>query len=72
MKLFTIMNQSADPRIRFETKEESNERRTKEALARTPEERLRFFLELCQEFSQFYPIRDKENTDNFILTNENI
>lgn len=66
------MNQNADSRVRFETKEESNERRVKEALGRTPEERLRFFLELCQEFSQFYPIRDKENSDNFILTNNGI
>ncbi len=35
---------STDDRIRFETKDESNERRLQEALARTGHERLLFFF----------------------------
>lgn len=36
-------------KIFFGSKEENNERRLKEALARTPHERLLFFLRLCEE-----------------------
>ncbi len=39
--------------IRFETKEESNERRIQEALARTGHERLLFFFQLCEELQYF-------------------
>lgn len=39
--------------IRFETKEESNERRIQEALARTGHERLLFFFQLCDELQYF-------------------
>lgn len=43
----------AEEEIRFETKEESNERRTREALARTGHERLLFFFQLCEEMAYF-------------------
>ena len=39
--------------IRFETKEESNERRIQKALARTGHERLLFFFQLCEELQYF-------------------
>jgi hypothetical protein len=52
--------------IRFETKEESNERRIREALARTGHERLLFFFQLCEELKYFakdepHPNRIKNN-----------
>ncbi len=52
--------------IRFETKEESNERRIQEALARTGHERLLFFFQLCEELQYFakeepHPNRRKNN-----------
>lgn len=55
--------------IRFETKEQANERRLKEALERTPHERLVFFFKLCEEMKFFneghpHPNRSK---NNFIL-----
>lgn len=60
---------SKDERIRFETKEESNERRIQEALARTGHERLLFFFKLCEEMAYFtkdkpHPNRQK---NNFVL-----
>lgn len=58
-----------DKRIRFETKEESNERRIQEALSRTGHERLLFFFRLCEEMAFFsknepHPNRQK---NNFVL-----
>ncbi len=55
-----------DKNIRFETKEEGNERRMREALNRTPHERLMFFLEMVQEMQFFesstpHPNRLKNN-----------
>jgi hypothetical protein len=52
--------------IRFETKEESNERRIREALERTGHERLLFFFQLCEELQYFakdepHPNRRKNN-----------
>ena len=60
---------SKDERIRFETKEESNERRIQEALARTGHKRLLFFFKLCEEMAYFtkdkpHPNRQK---NNFVL-----
>lgn len=39
--------------IRFETKQESNERRIKEAVSRKGHERLLFFFQLCEELGYF-------------------
>ena len=39
--------------IRFETKEESNERRIQEALTRKGHEHLLFFFQLCEELQYF-------------------
>ena len=55
-----------DKNIRFETKEEANERRMCEALNRSPHERLMFFLEMVQEMQVFqtsspHPNRAKNN-----------
>lgn len=55
--------------ILFETKEDSNQRRTKEAVERNPHERFVFFLRLCEEMQLFnsdlpHPNRLK---DNFII-----
>ena len=54
-----------DETIRFETKEESNGRRIREALERTGHERLLFF-QLCEELQYFakdepHPNRRKNN-----------
>lgn len=40
-------------KIFFGSKKENNKRRLKEALARTPHERLVFFLKLCEEMQVF-------------------
>ncbi len=55
--------------IRFETKEQANERRLSEALERTPHERLIFFLKLCDEMQLFYKGESHPNRakNNFIL-----
>lgn len=55
-----------DQAIRFETMEESNERRIQKALARTGHERLLFFFQLCEELQYFakdepHPNRRKNN-----------
>ena len=42
-----------DKNIRFESKEESSERRIREALERTGHERLLFFFQLCEEMQFF-------------------
>lgn len=52
--------------LHFESKEESNERRLKEALGRTPHERLVFFLKMAEEMQFFknpgeHPNRAKNN-----------
>lgn len=58
-----------DENIRFETKEESNERRIREAFVRTGNERLLFFFQLCEEMKFFS--KDEQQPDrrknNFIL-----
>jgi hypothetical protein len=55
--------------IRFETKEEANERRMQEALNRTPHERLMFFLKMVQEMQAFQTSKPHPNSfkNNFIL-----
>lgn len=52
--------------IRFETKEESQARRDREARERTPNERFVFFLRLMVEINKFQTKREKKN-NNFIL-----
>jgi len=55
--------------IYFGTKEENNQRRLEEALARSPHERFLFFLKLSEEIIRLSPERphpnDKKN--NFIV-----
>lgn len=55
--------------IYFGTKEDSNDRRLKETLARTPHERFMFFLELCGEMQWFENERPHPNRskNNFVL-----
>jgi hypothetical protein len=55
--------------LRFETKEEANERRMQEALNRTPHERLMFFLKMVQEMQAFQTSKPHPNSfkNNFIL-----
>lgn len=55
--------------LRFETKEEANERRMQEALNRTPHERLMFFLKMVQEMQVFQTSEPHPNSfkNNFIL-----
>lgn len=55
--------------LRFETKEEANERRREETLERDPHERLMFFLELVQEMQFFQTSTPHPNRlkNNFIL-----
>ncbi len=55
-----------EQKIFFASKAENNKRRLKEALARTPHERLVFFLKLCEEMQVFetgspHPNRAKNN-----------
>jgi len=58
-----------DETIRFETKEESNERRMTEALKRTGHERLLFFFQLCEEIQFFSNDEPHKNRlkNNFIV-----
>lgn len=58
-----------DKTIRFESKEESNERRIKEALERTGHERLLFFFQLCNEIQFFAKDEPHKNRlkNNFIV-----
>lgn len=58
-----------DKNIRFETKEEANERRMREALSRSPHERLMFFLEMAQEMQFFEPSKPHPNSckNNFVI-----
>lgn len=55
--------------LRFETKEEANERRMREALNRTPHERLMFFLQMAREMQVFQTSEPHPNSfkNNFIL-----
>ncbi|MBN2635630.1 MAG: hypothetical protein JXR61_05125 [Prolixibacteraceae bacterium] len=55
-------------KIRFETKEESNQRRMNEALQRTPHERFLFFLQMMDEI-QFFKKGEHPNRvkNNFII-----
>jgi hypothetical protein len=55
--------------IRFETKEEANERRMREALSRSPHERLMFFLEMAQEMQFFESSKPHPNSfkNNFAI-----
>ncbi len=55
--------------IRFETKEEANQRRMREALNRTPHERLMFFLEMVQEMQFFETSKPHPNRfkNNFVI-----
>ena len=55
--------------IRFETKEEANERRMHEALNRSPHERLMFFLEMAQEMQFFETSKPHPNSlkNNFVI-----
>ena len=55
--------------IRFETKEESNERRIQESLKRTGHERLLFFFQLCEEIQFFLKDEPHPNRlkNNFIV-----
>lgn len=60
-----------DNSIRFETKEQSNNRRIIEALNRTPDERFQFFLSLIEEFSMFLPEKQRSKKENFTLIKGN-
>jgi len=55
--------------IFFETKEDSNQRRSREALDRSPHERFVFFLQLCEEMQFFDANKPHPNRlkDNFII-----
>lgn len=65
------MTANLDNRIRFETKEQSNNRRILEALERTPDERFQFFLLLLDEFSMFLPGNPNAEKQNFTLIKKN-
>ena len=55
--------------LRFETKEEANQRRLQEALNREPHERLMFFLEMVREMQFFKTSQPHPNSykNNFII-----
>lgn len=55
--------------ILFETKDQSNKRRLKEAMERTPYERFIFFLKLCEEMQFFKQkeIHTNRTNKNFII-----
>ena len=59
----------AEQKIFFGSKEENNKRRLKEALARTPHERLVFFLRMCEEMQVFENSTPHPNwaKNNFII-----
>lgn len=52
--------------IRFESKAESQARREREALERTPNERFIFFLRLVAEIGKFQTLKER-TSNNFIL-----
>ena len=47
--------------IRFETKVESQARREREALERTPNERFIFFLRLVAEIGKFQTLKERKS-----------
>ncbi len=55
--------------IKFETKEEANNRRLEEALARTPHERFLFFLKMIEEMRFFKTVNSDTETakNNFVI-----
>jgi hypothetical protein len=55
--------------IKFETKEQSNNRRMEEAISRSGHERLLFFIELCEELKYFKKNISSPNIEknNFIV-----
>ncbi len=53
-----------DPRIRFETKEESNARREREFMALTPSERFMWFL---RSFPPIDPSAPERPTKNYVI-----
>ncbi len=65
------MANKTDNRIRFETKEQSNDRRMLETLNRTPDERFQFFLSLIEEFSLFQHKDQNTKNMNFIINRDN-
>jgi hypothetical protein len=65
------MANNKDNRIRFETKEQSNDRRIMEAINRTPDERFQFFLSLTEEFSLFQHGDQNIKNLNFIIKRDN-
>ena len=60
---------SSEESIKFETKQESNERRIYETLARSGHERLLFFFQLCEELQFFNDGKHHPNRfkNNFII-----
>ena len=56
-----------DKKLRFETKYDSNKRRDKETLKRTPDERMTFFFQLIEELGELYPKKRESINNNFIL-----
>ena len=59
-------------KIIFETKEDSNERRLQEFLAKSPHERFISFLQLCGEMEFLYKGKGHPNQvkNNFIIEKE--
>lgn len=55
--------------VRFESKEEANERRLEEVLSRTPHERLILFLKMIEEMQIFKNNDDHPNRtkNNFVI-----
>jgi hypothetical protein len=58
-------------KISFTTKSQSKEESLREALERSPEERLRVFLQMSELYLNLYPPKDPEPDNNFhIYPNE--
>jgi hypothetical protein len=53
--------------LRFESKDESNSRRDREALQRSPEERMHFFFQLIRDSSKIYTTKKENDSNNFTL-----
>ena len=62
----TLACERKDPRIRFETKEQSNARREAEFLALSPHDRFMVFLKGFSRSGSEAPAT-KEKNDNFII-----
>lgn len=54
-------------KIIYATKEENNERREKEFLALTPNQRVMYFLKMVGEFNKFETRATGETKGNFIV-----